>query len=123
LLLVEDNPDTLESLRDVLEMEGCRVDTASEGLAAVERALAVKPDAAFIDIGLPGIDGHEVARQIRAGLGGSIYLVALTGYGQPEDKKRAMASGFDFHVTKPLEVDQLHDILSRVAGRDRPPPA
>jgi CheY-like chemotaxis protein len=113
LLVVEDNEDNCESLRDLLELAGHEVATASDGLGGVERAVALEPDVAFIDIGLPGIDGYEVARRVRARLGSSVYLVALTGYGQPEDRQRAVDAGFDLHVTKPPDIDRLHEILSR----------
>ena len=85
-----------------------------DGLTAVERALALRPRVALVDIGLPGIDGHEVARRLRARLGGNVFLVALTGYGQPEDKSRALEAGFDVHMTKPPDVAALKALFAGV---------
>jgi CheY-like chemotaxis protein/anti-sigma regulatory factor (Ser/Thr protein kinase) len=108
ILLVEDNADAREMLRFGLTLQGHEVHEAGDGPAAVELAATVRPDIAFVDIGLPGIDGYEVARRIRATEGGkSIYLVAITGYGQAEDRRRAQEAGFDAHETKPVLSEQL----------------
>ncbi|GAC1486707.1 MAG: hypothetical protein NVS1B1_02020 [Candidatus Limnocylindrales bacterium] len=112
VLLVEDNPDNRASLRELLEFCGHRVDTASDGREGVERALALQPEIALVDIGLPELDGYDVAARLRHELGPRIRLVALTGYGQPEDVQRALAAGFDAHVTKPVEFDRLLAILA-----------
>ena len=80
----------------------------------MERAIAGRPDVALVDIGLPRLDGYEVARRIRAAGGSRILLVALTGYGQPEDRTRAAAAGFDLHITKPINLNVLGEILSDV---------
>ena len=82
----------------------------------MEAALAARPDVMLIDIGLPGLDGYEVATRIRAGLGGGVLLVALTGHGQPEDRRRALEAGFDAHLTKPVGLGELQALLVR-----RPP--
>jgi PAS domain S-box-containing protein len=118
ILVVEDDDDTRAVLRFMLEAEGARVETAGcgvDGVAAAERA---HPDVVLCDIGLPDIDGLEVARRLRATttLAGT-RLVALTGYGQAEDVRQASAAGFDAHVTKPVNLDQLMALL---AGRDEP---
>jgi CheY-like chemotaxis protein len=112
ILLIEDSDDNRELMRDLLEMEGFRVDVASDGAQGVEQALALRPEIAIVDIGLPELDGYEVARQVRAALGGGITLVALTGYGQPSDQYRATQAGFDAHLTKPVNLSDLEAILS-----------
>jgi PAS domain S-box-containing protein len=117
LLLVEDNPDIGETLRDLLELLGHRVELAGDGLRGVQIALATQPDAALVDIGLPGIDGYEVARRLRATeKGKEMVLVALTGYGRPEDRDRALESGFDAHLVKPVDPDELNRLLASLVG-------
>jgi CheY-like chemotaxis protein/anti-sigma regulatory factor (Ser/Thr protein kinase) len=118
LLLVEDNPDIGETLRDLLQLLGHRVELAGDGLRGVELALATRPDVALVDIGLPGIDGYEVARRLReSDAGKEILLVALTGYGRPEDRDRALASGFDAHMVKPVDPEELNELLASLAQR------
>jgi CheY-like chemotaxis protein len=118
ILLVDDNPDALEALGMLLEMDGHTVRTAGDGLAALEMMQDYVPEAALIDIGIPGIDGFQLANTLRARPAlESTLLVALTGYGAASDKSRALAAGFDVHLTKPLSLDKLRDILSRRAGR------
>jgi CheY-like chemotaxis protein len=86
----------------------------------VQLALATHADAALVDIGLPGIDRYEVARRLRATEAGKrILLVALTGYGRPEDRDRALAAGFDAHVVKPVDPDELNALLASLAGSRR----
>jgi len=119
ILIVEDSEDNRESLQELLESQGHRVDTAMDGEQGVERAIAAHPEVALVDIGLPRLDGYEVARRIRAAGGSDILLVALTGYGQPEDRRRAAAAGFDAHITKPINFTRLGEILS-TATRDSP---
>ena len=115
ILIVEDSDDNRDSLQELLESEGHRVDTAMDGEQGVARAIAAHPDVALVDIGLPRLDGYEVARRIRAAGGSDIFLVALTGYGQPEDRTRAAAAGFDVHITKPIKFSDLDEILSAAA--------
>jgi CheY-like chemotaxis protein len=113
ILLVEDNHDARETLRLLLELEGHRVTPAETGERAIELALSKSFTLALIDIGLPDIDGYQVARRIRAsGAAGQMRLVALTGYGQPEDVRRALEAGFDAHVLKPVDPDALTKALS-----------
>jgi len=111
VLLVEDSADNREMLQALLEMDGHRVDVAADGLQAVERGLALKPEVAIIDIGLPGIDGYEVAQRLRAQLGPQIVLVALTGYGMPEDRMKATRAGFNAHLIKPVGLPELEAAL------------
>jgi len=96
-------------------MQGHEVHEAEEGITAVEHALSICPDVAIIDIGLPGLDGYEVARRIRARANGKVHkLVALTGYGQEEDRRLAMSAGFDEHLVKPVDPDVLYRILAQL---------
>lgn len=98
---------------ELLEIWGHRVDVAENGLQGVEMALSATPDVALIDIGLPGIDGNEVARRIRAAFGtGHMELIAMTGYGQPEDRRRALQAGFDSYLIKPVDPTQLSQLLA-----------
>ncbi len=117
VLVVEDNLDGRESLRDLLEIWGHRVSLAESGPAGVEMAFSRRPDVALIDIGLPGIDGNEVARRIRSILGEeAISLIAMTGYGQPEDRRRALQAGFDFYLIKPVDPTVLSRLLAEARG-------
>ena len=118
VLVVEDDDDTRGVLCFMLEAEGARVESAATGLAGVETAERVSPQIVLCDIGLPDIDGMEVARRLRsnAALSGT-RLIALTGYGQAEDVRAAIEAGFDAHVTKPINLDQLMALL---APRDEP---
>ncbi len=112
VLVVEDNPDGRESLRDLLEIWGHNVELAENGPQGVEKALAVLPDVALVDIGLPGLDGNEVAQRIRAALDGDrMALIAMTGYGQPEDRRRAIQAGFDAYLVKPVDPGDLSRML------------
>jgi signal transduction histidine kinase/CheY-like chemotaxis protein len=113
VLIVEDNPDSRELLTLVLERLGHRVYAAEDGPSGVELALARSPDVLLVDIGLPGLDGYGVARRVRAALGRAVYLIAVTGYGQPDDRRRALEAGFDAHVTKPLDVQSLGQLLEQ----------
>jgi signal transduction histidine kinase len=113
ILLVEDNPDSRETMRDLLERFGHRVEVACDGPEALARAGKLRPDVCIVDIGLPGIDGYEVARRLRGQLGDRVYLIALTGYGQPEDRRRAFDAGFDSHFTKPVDVRSIVSLLAK----------
>lgn len=119
LLLVEDNDDARNTLRMLLEMDGYEVRTAADGMSGVQAILEHRPDVALIDIGLPQIDGYEVARRVRAELpdADQVHLVALTGYGHAKDKRRAREAGFDSHFTKPLKVARLHELLVQLAQK------
>ena len=118
ILLVEDDDDTRTVLRFMLEAEGARVETAGCGMDGVSAAQRGRFDVVLCDIGLPDIDGLEVARRLRsiAGLGRT-RLIALTGYGQAEDVQQAITAGFDAHMTKPVNLDQL---LALLQARDEP---
>ncbi|HYO10726.1 MAG TPA: hybrid sensor histidine kinase/response regulator [Tepidisphaeraceae bacterium] len=116
ILIIEDQPDARRALQRLLQIWGHQVDVAEDGPAGVSAAVAAPPDVAFVDVGLPGIDGYEVARRIRAQLGPSVRLIALTGYGQPEDRDRAYRAGFDLHLVKPVDRDQLARSVTAVAA-------
>jgi CheY-like chemotaxis protein len=115
ILIVEDGPDNRETLQELLETLGHTVHVAADGVEGVDVALHVRPEVALVDIGLPRLDGFEVARRVRATLGRQIFLVALTGYGQPEDRTRAAVAGFDAHLTKPMDLDALERMLATLA--------
>ena len=116
IAVIEDNADIRETLRLLLSMWGHEVALASDGPTGVECVLSQHPDVALIDIGLPGMNGYEVARRIRQELrNGSIKLIAVTGYGQPSDQETAMQAGFDKHVLKPVEPELLARILAEIA--------
>jgi signal transduction histidine kinase len=116
ILIVEDSRDGRDSLTLLLSLLGHRVAVAEDGPGGVEAAVSLRPDMALIDIGLPGMDGYEVASRVRAALGRGVVLVALTGYAQPEDRRRAEQAGFDAHLPKPVDMDRLNALLNRPAG-------
>ncbi len=118
ILVVDDNCDSAESLSFLLQLEGHETHLVYDGLAAVAAAAKLQPDVVLLDIGLPGIDGFEAARRIRAHNGDKrLLLVALTGWGQDEDRRRTAQAGFDAHLVKPVEIDALMKLL---AVRRRP---
>ena len=107
ILVVEDNVDAREMLRHLLNLAGHEVHEAADGPAGLEAALRLRPDVALVDVGLPGFDGYQLARRVRENPGPFIYLVALTGYGQPDDRRHAVEAGFDAHLVKPVNPDAL----------------
>jgi signal transduction histidine kinase/CheY-like chemotaxis protein len=113
IVIVEDNHDIRTLLSAGLGRLGHEVETAVDGPSAVRLVLEQKPDVALIDIGLPGLSGHEVARRIRSELSDAVFLVALTGYGQPEDRQQALEAGFDEHLTKPIDIRRLQKLIER----------
>jgi CheY-like chemotaxis protein len=119
VLVVEDNGDIREVLAEVLDTLGYVVDVANDGPEGLSRLLADRPDVALVDIGLPGFDGYELARRARQSRGPSPLLIAMTGYGQAEDRERAAEAGFDEHVTKPVTVDTIKALLARHGGGER----
>lgn len=118
ILLVEDNEDGRRMMETMLTLEGHTVRTASTGEAAVRAAVEWQPDIALIDIGLPDIDGHEVARRLRAlALETPPKLVAISGFGQPGDLHKAYEAGFDLHLTKPVAPRFLHDVMNALTSK------
>jgi signal transduction histidine kinase/integral membrane sensor domain MASE1/ActR/RegA family two-component response regulator len=112
ILVVDDNQDSAESLAVLLRMRGHDVRIAHDGPAALAAARDHAPEAVLLDIGLPGMSGYEVARALRAAEGARALLVALTGYGQHEDRQRAHDAGFDLHFTKPVDLARLERVLA-----------
>ena len=117
VLIVEDHHDARTTMRMLLSLSyGHVVYEAADGESGVRSALDLRPDVALIDLGLPDVDGTEVARRIRAVLGrGEIMLIALTGYASPEDRRLTQAAGFDIHLVKPVETSALQRIFENIA--------
>jgi PAS domain S-box-containing protein len=112
VLVVDDNRDTATSLALMLDLNGYEIRTASDGLEALGVAEDFRPEFVLLDIGMPRLDGYETARAIRSRpWGGSVTLLALTGWGQEEDKQRAREAGFDYHLTKPVDPQLLQQLL------------
>jgi CheY-like chemotaxis protein len=109
VLLVEDNDDLRDMTCALLQSRGCTVLTAADGRSALAQAARVRPDVAFVDIDLPDISGYDVAQALARQ--GGIRLVAVTGYGQPDDVRRALAAGFDLHLKKPVRLEELERAL------------
>lgn len=122
VLVVDDNPDAARSLAIVLQMLGHQVHVAHGGAEALQLASGIEPDLIFLDLGMPGLDGYEVCRRLRAtDLGARCTIVALTGWGAEADKLHTRAVGFDAHLVKPVDPDQIQAILGRVSPcRDVP---
>ena len=120
VLVVDDNVDAAETMADLLGLWGHEARVVHDGASAVIEAAAFQPDVVFLDINMPGMDGYAVARELRtrpelAGL----RLVAVTGYGQDRDRRRASEAGFDHHLTKPVDIADLKQLVSG-AGRSSP---
>jgi PAS domain S-box-containing protein len=114
ILVVDDNVDAAETMAMMLELGGYGVRTAFSGPEAIEVALSYQPDVIFLDIGLPGMNGYEVAQKLRANpLTEAARLIALTGWGTNDDQRRSERAGFDAHVTKPVEPDQIDRVLAK----------
>jgi CheY-like chemotaxis protein len=113
VLVVEDNPDSAETLRDLLELAGHQADIALDGRQALERARTARPDAIVCDLGLPDMDGYELARALRADPElSSVLLVALSGYALPDDLARSAQAGFDAHLAKPARFEAIEALLA-----------
>jgi signal transduction histidine kinase len=113
ILVADDNNDALESLATLLQLSGHEVYTAANGAVALESAEQHRPEVVLLDIGMPKLDGYEVARRIRSQpWGRRITLVALTGWGQDSDRRRSQEAGFDSHLVKPLDLDKLTELLA-----------
>jgi CheY-like chemotaxis protein len=119
ILVVDDNVDAARLMADALEVEGHQTQVAFDGLRALELAAAFRPDAALLDLGLPLMDGYELAEQlvVRAEERPPV-LVAVTGYGQTSDQERTRKAGFHAHIVKPVDVPELMTILDRLFAAD-----
>lgn len=112
VLIVEDNHDAGEMYRILIELAGHEAFLAENGPAGLELLKSARPDIAFVDIGLPGMDGYEIARRFRAEpQGADVFLVALTGYGSATDRDRTRQAGFDLHLLKPVDPETLQSVL------------
>jgi CheY-like chemotaxis protein len=121
VLVVDDNADAADSLARLLSMDGYEVRVANGGIEALHEAEAFRPDVMLLDIGLPMMNGYDVARRIRREpWGAAVRLVALTGWGQEEDRRRSREAGFDDHVVKPVDPNSLRSLLRRVRGSQAP---
>jgi CheY-like chemotaxis protein len=119
VLIADDNLDAAESLAVLLRMEGHDVTVVHDGRAALATINSVQPEIALLDIGMPELDGYQVARLVRQGsLGRAVTLVAMTGWGQDRDKARALGAGFNHHFTKPIEPTQLMNLIRSEGHRD-----
>jgi CheY-like chemotaxis protein len=119
VLVIEDHADTAESMRVLLRLCGHQVELASTGLAGIEAARGFRPNIVLCDIGIPGgMDGYGVARSFRQDPQlAATYLIAITGYGQEEDRRRSREAGFDVHLTKPVDFEDLQRLLVEVPAR------
>ena len=115
IVVVDDNADALQAMQSLLAICGHDVNVASDGESGLRAVLELEPDLALIDIGLPGLNGYEVAERVRAA-GREVVLVAISGYGQPEDVERARQAGFDAHLVKPLDLQALQGVLEGLAA-------
>lgn len=116
VLLVEDSDDVREALLELLGLLGHTAEGVATGAEGVARTVAATPDVVLVDVGLPDIDGMEVARRIRAALGPGPFLVAMTGYARDEDRDEALAAGFDLHLAKPVDIAVLERVVARGRG-------
>jgi CheY-like chemotaxis protein len=121
VLVADDNRDAALSLGALLEMSGHKVLIAHDGEEALRIARQAMPDAMILDIGMPRLTGDQVSRAVRnEPWGRRVFLAAVTGWGEPQDKERASAAGFDHHLTKPIDVDELEKLLVDFAARREP---
>jgi CheY-like chemotaxis protein len=115
VLVVDDNIDGADTMKAMLESIGNEVQVAYDGIVAIEAAASFLPQVVLLDIGLPKLNGYEVAQRIRKqSWGARAVLIAVSGWGQQEDKARASAAGFDHHLTKPVDLEELIDLLAAV---------
>ncbi len=112
VVIIEDSEDTAETLKELLELEGHEVHVEADGLRGVEAALRLRPEVVLCDIGLPGIDGYEVARRLRSASGMRVLLVAVTGYAAPDDVRRAREAGFQHHIPKPADLEHIARVVA-----------
>jgi len=124
ILVVEDNEDAAATMRDFLELSGHEVELASSGSDGIQAARDFHPEVVLCDLGLPGMDGYEVAAALRSDPEtASARLIAVTGYGREEDRRKSKEAGFDIHLTKPVDPVQLRRLLQAEPARAAPPPA
>ena len=118
ILIADDNQDSADSLAMFLKIKGYEVGTAYDGEQAVEAAEALRPDVALLDIGMPNLDGYDACRRIRQQpWGQGMFLIALTGWGQEEDRRRTEEAGFDQHLVKPVDPAALMKLLASLSAK------
>jgi len=120
ILVVDDNEDAADSLATLLEVLGYQVRVAYDGPEAIAAADEFRPEAGLLDIGLPRLSGYDIARHIRSTRGTEVLLVAITGWGQEEDRRRAREAGFDHHFTKPADFERLVSLVGQELAARRP---
>ena len=114
IVVADDNEDSAESFAMLLSFSGHEVRVAHDGAAALDAVRDFRPDVAFLDIGMPGLTGYEVAEAVRAEpWGNEVTLIAVTGWGQPDDRLRARTAGFDRHLIKPIDPAEVDRLLSK----------
>jgi CheY-like chemotaxis protein len=115
VVVADDNADAADSLAALLRAVGHEVRVAHDGQEALDVARSFRPAVALLDIGMPGLNGYEVAKRIRSEpWGGGVLLIAVTGWGQQEDRRRAFEAGFDGHLTKPAQLDDIEVLITKV---------
>jgi CheY-like chemotaxis protein len=120
VLIVEDNADTATSLEIALGLDGHSIGVVRDGAAATAVALTFRPEIVLCDIGLPGTSGYEVARQLRGNpQTADALLIAVTGYGKEEDRRLAREAGFDHHLAKPIDLEELRRIFDRPLAKSK----
>lgn len=113
ILVVDDNVDAADSLAMLLQVRGDEVRVVYDGVEAIEADGLFKPEVVLLDIGMPRLSGYDVARRIRDARGNDVLIIAITGWGQDEDRARAREAGFNFHFTKPVDFEMLLDLIDR----------
>ena len=117
ILIIEDSQDTAETTKLLLKLSGHDVQTAATGVEGLAAAREFCPHVVLCDIAMPGMSGYDVARALRQEPSlGTIYLIAVTGYGRVEDQQQALAAGFDLHLTKPVDIDVLRRVLESITA-------
>jgi DNA-binding response OmpR family regulator len=119
VLVVDDNQDAADSLAMLLSAQGDEVRAAYDGEEALEADRGFLPGIVLLDIGLPKLSGYDVARDIRRRRGAGVLIVAITGWGQEEDRQRSRDAGFDHHFTKPVDIESLLDVIERERPRPK----
>lgn len=117
ILVVDDNADAADSLGMLLAVRGDEVRIAYDGLEALAMESEFRPEVVLLDIGMPKLSGYDVARRIREIRGNSVLIVAITGWGQDEDRQRARDAGFNYYFTKPVDFEMLLDLIDRESPR------
>jgi DNA-binding response OmpR family regulator len=120
ILVVDDLADSAVGLAQLLRHQSHEVATAHDGGDALSTARDFRPNAVLLDLGLPGVDGFEVARRLRAEFPKGLQLIAVSGYGQPDHRRRSREAGFDHHLLKPVDLDELTRLLSIHRGPSGP---